>query len=123
MKRYRRVPVEVEATQLPPLSADGGADTWQEIASWCGGQVILSSQGGQRMHLTTVLGRMYAEAGDWIVRAAEGEFRALSAEGFARDYSPSMMTQPDGDIRPLRRQSYQRPGPRAATLCTREGRP
>jgi hypothetical protein len=32
VKRYRRVPVEVEATQLPPLSADGGADTWQEIA-------------------------------------------------------------------------------------------
>ena len=88
MKRYRRAPVEVEAMQLPPLSADGGADTWQEIASWCGGQVVLSSQGGQRMHLTTVLGRMYAEAGDWIVRAAEGEFRALSAEGFARDYEP-----------------------------------
>ena len=33
-----------------------------------------------------------------------------------------MMTQPDGDIRRLRRQSYQRPGARAATLCTIEGR-
>jgi hypothetical protein len=26
---------------------------------------------------------------DWIIRDAEGAFRALSAEGFARDYEPS----------------------------------
>lgn len=76
--RYRRKPVEVEASQVNPSSIEA-------IAKWCGGQAYSASQ---ILHLDGI-----ASPGDWVVMVEPGTFRIMTDHEFRATHEPV----PDGE--------------------------
>lgn len=85
MARYRKKPVEIEARQLTPTSADA-------LAQWCGGLVITEIDPLDPevtyvgMNIPTLEGKMRASQGDYIIKGIQGEFYPCKPEIFEATY-------------------------------------
>lgn len=90
MKRYRKKPVVIEATQW-----DGSAEGATPIINW-----ILEDEGVARYRdyipnvvddiaIDTLEGTMSAEEGDWIIKGVAGEFYPCKPAIFDRTYEPA----------------------------------
>ena len=90
MTRYRKKPVEIEAMRCTLATID-------EVAAWCGGQVV--SEVNPRDHtdvytalkIPTLEGVMTAQThsgGDWVIRGVKGEFYPCKPDIFEATYEP-----------------------------------
>ena len=79
MKKYRKRPVVIEAMELKN-------DTYsqEEVAKWCNGKK--GPDGG--VFIETLEGRMYAGAGDYIIKGINGEFYPCKPNIFKATYEP-----------------------------------
>lgn len=78
--KFRKVPVEVHAIQVPHYPGPGPDaqayyDRLDELAEWCGGLAMPPTDDAPACVLIRTLeGDMRADPGDWIIRGVEGEF-------------------------------------------------
>ena len=88
MKRYRKLPVVIEAMQLPVL-ADDHDDIWGTILVWSG------ARDGRRrtdqgivpvLFIDTLEGTMWVGEGDWIVKGVANEFYPVADRIFRSTY-------------------------------------
>ncbi|MDY0891868.1 hypothetical protein [Frigoribacterium sp. CFBP9030] len=98
--KFRKKPVEIEAMQLTRTNVD-------EVASWCGGQVIRLAKPSDpsdvyiALDIPTLEGKMRADTfhsstysggeyhgGDYIIRGVQGEFYPCKPDIFAATYEP-----------------------------------
>ncbi len=77
--RYRKKPVEIEATRF-----ESEQDA-SRIAEWCGGTNVSAPD---RIEIATLEGTMTAQLGDWIIRGVQGEFYPCKPDIFAATYEP-----------------------------------
>lgn len=86
MARYRKKPVEIEATQF-----DGTVSSANGILGWIG----TSGGDAKRVHaampergllIQTPEGAMRAVPGDWIIKGVAGEFYPCKPDVFAATY-------------------------------------
>jgi hypothetical protein len=83
MPTFRKKPVEIEAWQNPPRTANDG---WSEVPLWVA-QGASRITGG-RWIIPTLEGEMMAEPGDWIIRGVKGELYPCKPDIFAVTYDP-----------------------------------
>jgi hypothetical protein len=88
MKKYRKRPVVIEATQLTE-------ENGQEIARWCNGLwCMLKTTTGQPgkgfpfLLIPTLEGDMEARPGDFIIEGINGEFYPCKPDIFEKTYEP-----------------------------------
>lgn len=87
--RFRKRPVEVEATRWDGTVADA-----TRIIDWVlggGGTARYVDEGGQpaSLHIDTLEGPIHwANEGDWIIRGVAGEFYPCKPDIFAATYEP-----------------------------------
>lgn len=85
MPRFRKKPVEVEAHQLTPDSAE-------RIQMWCGGQLTKSTdhEGKEyvELNIPTLEGTMRASEGDWVIKGTRGEFYPRKQGPFVDTFDP-----------------------------------
>lgn len=77
MKRYRKMPIVVEAIQYKGLTDD------QELVAFCGPWVSIGLQGP---YITTVGGAKPLIKGDWAIKGPAGEYSISKAETFPAEY-------------------------------------
>ncbi len=83
VKKYRRMPVVIEAIRLDE------DETPDSVARWCGGTVVTKSQGvGQPIYVAiqTLEGEMLASGGDYIIKGVKGEFYPCKPDIFESTY-------------------------------------
>lgn len=84
-ERYRKKPVVVEAMRL--------ARPYRAVQKWCDGVLVKSGMARDNsivgMYIDTLEGRMYAEAGDWIIKGVKGEFYPCKPDIFEATYEPA----------------------------------
>lgn len=86
MKRYRKLPVVIEAVQL------GNGPTSDVVAAeWCGGELKLETAADRKslipsVLITTLEGVMRADVGDWIIKGVRGEFYPCKPDIFEKTY-------------------------------------
>jgi hypothetical protein len=81
---YRKKPVVIEARQVTYGNR-------YEVATWCEGEPQDASPSGLIyapgvLAIDTLEGRMWAQAGDWIIKGVKGEFYPVKPEIFAETY-------------------------------------
>jgi hypothetical protein len=80
-KKYRKLPVEIEAIQL----TDGPFGNHHELAIWCDGMVdFIDNELYIVIH--TMEGDMYAGVGDYIICGLKGEFYPCKPDIFEASY-------------------------------------
>ncbi len=81
--RYRKRPVEIEASQW-----DGGRSDAARFTEWSDGRVRLVSEMHAPLALAvyTLEGVMKADPLDWIVRGVQGEFYPVKPDIFEQTY-------------------------------------
>ena len=82
--KFRKKPVDIEAVQLTPESAEG-------ILSWiteCLGEAkaYVHPNGEVDILIWTLEGEMRATQKDWIIRGIQGEFYPCKPDIFAESY-------------------------------------
>lgn len=85
VKRYRKIPVVIDAIQW-----DGSNEVAQEICEWVlasGGEAArVTNPFTDSIAITTLEGTMYATGGWWVIRGVAGEFYPCAPEIFAQTY-------------------------------------
>lgn len=88
--RYRKIPVEIEAMQLPPGGMNEDVSRQADISQWLyeggltpGDDYVVSEQGWA---IKTLEGTMLADYGDWIIKGIEGEFYPCKPNIFRMTY-------------------------------------
>lgn len=93
--KYRKLPVEIEAMQVP---GPDDLPAWGELAAWImvnagADSVEVGGPDGRRgvdhLLIHTLEGTMRAEVGDWIIRGVQGEFYPCKPDIFAATYEPA----------------------------------
>lgn len=89
MSRFRKKPVEIEATQF--VREVGGRDNSAYLSNWCGGRIRCGHHHGGTDHdvwmeIPTLEGNMHARPGDWIIKGVQGEFYPCKPDIFAATY-------------------------------------
>ena len=85
VRRYRRVPIVLEAVKL-------SADNLYDVAKWCGGSVsavtLVRSVNNDPLCLVipTLEGDLFASVGDFVVKGTKGEFWAVKPDVFLVTY-------------------------------------
>lgn len=85
VKRFRKLPVEIDAVELRADNADA-------VASWCGGRAIHDPKASDPtdvyvgVDIPTLEGVMRASVGDQVIRGVQGEFYPCKADIFAATY-------------------------------------
>jgi hypothetical protein len=92
-KRYRKLPVEVEAWTVKELNHLAANDFWQLPQPIIdrydqGGLVfgVLCDEGTRGIFVPTLEGSMFAAADDWIIKGVKGEFYPCKPDIFAATY-------------------------------------
>lgn len=88
MPKFRKIPVEIEAMQVPPYGSPEGWTTlhvwlsspWQD-RSW-----NYNGKGG--VIINTLEGDHLAEPGDWIIRGVKNEIYPCKPDIFEATYDP-----------------------------------
>jgi len=75
-KRYRKLPMEIEAEQL------NGTKNLLSLAKWCGGQARTSGV----INIPTLEGVMTARPDDYIIKGVKGEFYPCDPDIFHETY-------------------------------------
>lgn len=89
MQKYRKKPVEIEATQLPYLALQEVDPEWlEELYKWLGDTNWESGRNGALL-IHTLEGTMEAMPGDWIIRGVKGEFYPCKPDIFEATYDRS----------------------------------
>lgn len=90
VRRYRKLPVEVEAVEFTDERGTGSAAS---IVRWIldnGGRACYETTGMDTVHgmisIATLEGRMYATPGDFIIRGVQGEFYPRKPDIFNLTY-------------------------------------
>lgn len=82
VKKYRNIPVEIEAMQLT-------RDNMADVAEWCGGKATesLASAPGrglaEKVYILAQNEMMQADYGDYIIKDTQGEFYPCEPNTFA----------------------------------------
>jgi hypothetical protein len=86
--RYRKKPVEIEASRLRPDGSNAAA-----LAEWCGGRVRNALAKAtdpdsltRYVDIETLEGTMTASPGDYVIRGVQGEFYPCKPDIFAATY-------------------------------------
>lgn len=85
VKKYRSIPIEVEAIRLTKENA-------RAVVEWCGGTAAESFVPSPGRGLKAVLniftlgGKMQADYGDYIIKDTQGEFYPCKPDIFAATY-------------------------------------
>lgn len=77
--KFRTKPCEIEAVQWM-------GSNYIEVAAFMGGKLVVQQPATGRIYIDTLEGRMYANAGDWIVKGLKGEFYPCKPDIFAMKY-------------------------------------
>jgi phage-related protein len=85
-KRYRKLPVVVEAMQWTGRNYDD-AEAFIDVESF--GYQELGDESGARVVISTLEGEMTAEPGDWIIKGIKGEFYPCKPDIFEATYEPA----------------------------------
>lgn len=78
MKKYRKLPVEVEVLQWTGNNAKEMSDFVQ----------IAIPFSAEYFHINTAEGIARASIGDWVIKGVEGEFYPCKDSVFQRSYEP-----------------------------------
>ena len=78
MPMFRKKPVIIEARQW-----DGGLTSFNDIAEWSGGKVILAER---TLKIATLEGEMTASPNDWIIQGIGREFYPCKPDIFEKTY-------------------------------------
>lgn len=85
-KRYRKLPVTIEAVKYTGAQA-------REIADWCGGHFSEPIKAGKQtitafhpLYIPTLEGEMTADEGDYIIKGVKGEFYPCKSDIFELTY-------------------------------------
>ena len=76
MKKYRKLPVEVEALQWTGNNAKEMSDFTQIAIPWI----------AEHLHIHTSRGIMRASIGDWVIKGIEGELYPCKDSIFQKSY-------------------------------------
>src|SRR5437764_564114 len=82
MRRFRKLPVEIEAIQFT-----GTDENFIEITDWAG-DVWYRSPHHTKLFIKTLEGDMEASLGDWIIKGVKGEFYPCKPDIFEATYEP-----------------------------------
>ena len=84
MKRFRKMPVVIEATRLTRENVAG-------VAEWCGGMIVGNEVSDPPVTLVipTLEGPISGQMGDWIIRGVAGEFYPCKPDIFEATYEPA----------------------------------
>lgn len=85
MPRYRKKPVEIEATQFPSPLYVGGRLAFDDWVVEHGLTEKLRYR-GSNLIIKTLEGEMEAEPGDWIIIGVEGEVYSCKPSIFKKTY-------------------------------------
>ena len=82
--KYRKLPVVVDAYQLPAL----GVELPESFFEWCAevGFRHFYSERDECMMIPTLEGEMIASPNDWIIKGVKGEFYPCKNEIFDETY-------------------------------------
>lgn len=80
-RKFRKLPVEVEAMQLEPT-----VKSMMEAVDWIEAGGSTSSYHFGNVSITTLEGTMFAVPGDWIIKGVEGEFYPCKPDIFEKTY-------------------------------------
>lgn len=80
-KRYRKLPVVVEAIQW-----DGTYDVFHEILSAAGDRKVRRRASTNQVEIETLEGTMTANKGDWIIQGVAGELYPCKPAIFKATY-------------------------------------
>jgi len=80
IKKFRKLPVEIEAVRLLHTNA-------QDIGIWCRADVMgWLDNGDPYLQINTLEGIMTANVGDWIIKGVNGEFYPCKHDIFKKTY-------------------------------------
>lgn len=96
--KFRKVPVVIEAAQVPLTEEAKDAQAWDELELWLDGMTgrsyevnpfnVQLHQHRAGVAITTLEGVMHADPGDWIIKGVSGEFYLCKPAIFAATYEP-----------------------------------
>lgn len=85
VKKYRSVPVTIEAMQLEPET-----DNWKDVCDWVSissdYNVEIAHVGDGVLVIETLEGPMTARPGDYVIKGLIGEFYPCKSEVFEQKY-------------------------------------
>lgn len=79
IKRYRKLPVEIEAMRL-------NSENIREAILWINGDGVLAEFIASTVVISTLEGNMSAQLGDWIIKGVKGEFYPCKPDIFEATY-------------------------------------
>jgi hypothetical protein len=87
LNRYKKKPVEVEATQFT-TNNENGSPEMDTIVNWVnkGRDAMGAWHNGTDIYIQTLEGQMRAVVGDWIIRGIKGEFYPCKPDIFEDSY-------------------------------------
>lgn len=95
--KFRKKPVEIEARQLTP-------ETAEQIGEWCGARKCVNGKYNsylwgwglpieqRHLRINTLEGEHSAGMGDWVIQGIKGEFYPCKPDIFEMTYEPVEMT-------------------------------
>lgn len=83
MPKFRKKPVVIEARQLKKFAT---VAEYEDLASWCRGEVRITPEGNFVLDISTLEGSMHAEEGDWIIQGLAGEYYPCKPDIFEATY-------------------------------------
>jgi len=87
MKKYRKLPVVIEAVQIMDSTFDALHPNPEHIRSVDGCKVVYV-QHKRIVEIETLEGIMTAQIGDWIIRGVNGELYPCKPDIFEKTYEP-----------------------------------
>jgi hypothetical protein len=78
-KKYRNLPVEIEAMQLT-------RDSWGKIVDWIGDSNIKIRTKRVQIFIQTLEGKVCAQEGDYVIKGVVGEFYPCRKDIFESTY-------------------------------------
>lgn len=87
MGRYRKLPVEIEAVQMP--AAPGYVDSFVSAPPWLIEAMatgVVQEADDECWRVKTLEGAMTCRPGDWIIRGIKGELYPCKLDIFAATY-------------------------------------
>lgn len=85
MLKFRKMPVEIEASQFNNDAASYGLLHWVNEGQHAAGRALATWHNGT-MTIPTLEGDHTASLGDWIIRGVAGEFYPCKPDIFAATY-------------------------------------
>jgi hypothetical protein len=88
IQKYQRKPFTIDAIQIT-------VDNMQEVAEWCGGEIILEKHGGRlvqyiKVDVAHAISERQKKAfvEDWVLKAGTG-FKCYSKRAFPNNFEPA----------------------------------